>query len=212
MTLDTHIFIYDPVDQQEVFEKVCEFLDIPDTKKFKVSTGEPYGCVPSTEISNHPGQGFNAWVMTYANPDGIRYSEEYKASEKKWHDEWHLNEDEYPDGCDCTEDFADLEHRAGPHYMQISMDTAYGCRTDRGESCTELHARVIVELGQWLEERGVSFAWENEYSGTIHQGIDEEGLVKFLGGGDDAMDWFNNTVMPALPRLIEKTRKESDTE
>jgi hypothetical protein len=76
------------------------------------------------------------------------------------------------------------------------MDTAYGYQGDHGETCTVLHAKVIVDLGHWLNEKGITWAWYNEYAGTYHEGF--EGLEEFLGNGDSAQDWFRNLVLPAI--------------
>lgn len=201
MTLDTRIYIYDKVDQDEVKAKVDELLGIENPRSYEEMGSGPYGCVDegTRELSNRIAQGFNAWVMTYSNPDGIRYSDEHKAEQERWHNEYHEDpEDCSPERCPADLDFSKLEHDAGIHYMQISMDTAYGFRNDKGWNCTTLHAWVIINLGSWLDERGIRWAWENEYTGEIHHGLDKEALEEFLGGGRDAAAWFHGTVMPVI--------------
>ncbi len=202
MTLDTRIFIYDSVDHMETFEKVCELLDIPDTKNFRDEVGQPYGCVPGREISNEVAQGFDAWVMTYSNPEGIRLSEEYLQEQVRWNAKMR---ETYPDEADDIVDPTSTDPEAGVHFMQISMDTGYGGRSTRGESCTELHARVIAQLGQWLDERGLNWGWYNEYNGKYYSKYD--GLNEFLRGGLGAMDWFQNLALPAIQKDIEDRSK-----
>lgn len=177
MTLDTRIFITDPLSHREVFNKVNDLLSIPDTRVEQEGPTDGYWSkYGDYEISNRIGQGFDAWVTSYANQDGSR-----------------IEIDREPD-----ED-GEVDKRPD-YYVQISMDTAYGYQGPNGEGCATLHAKVIVDLGLWLHERGVGFSWQNEFTGDIHQGF--EGIEEFLDGGEDAQAWFRDVVQPAIPHIL----------
>lgn len=158
----------------EVHRKVEELLGIPKTALRKIKDGE---------ICNQLGQGFPAWVITY-HGDGQEVS-------KQACDEW------------CVKDYAEEEGECpGDHdpayWVKVSMDTTYGYRGENGEDCSRLHARVMIELGNWLAERGVGLIWQNEYAGTYHEWNDAEAIQRFLGGGEEAGNWFFNIVSPVL--------------
>lgn len=123
------------------------------------------------EIANAPGQGFDAWLVVYYGELG--------------HDRWCQDPDEPP--CDRQ------QHQ--PHRVRVNWDTAYGYRSELG-GCTELHAMYILDLGQWCDERGLRWAWVNEYTGKMHHG--RNGVSEFLQSGDDAMSWFTNVVVPYI--------------
>src|SRR5690242_14095966 len=57
--------------------------------------------------------------------------------------------------------------------MEVSFDTAYGYRGPEG-GCGDLHARLVRELGAWLDGRRVRWSWLNEWTGEVHEGY--EGL------------------------------------
>lgn len=52
---------------------------------------------------------------------------------------------------------------------------------------------------QWLDERGIAWSWENEFSGEIHGGEDRyERLTDLMQGGHRAESWFGAWVLPAI--------------
>jgi hypothetical protein len=63
-----------------------------------------------------------------------------------------------------------------------------------------LHASLVAQLGGWLDERGVRWAWENEFTGEIHIGDRYERLFDLLKGADNATRWFEEIVKPAVER------------
>lgn len=79
---------------------------------------------------------------------------------------------------------------------EISWDTAYGYK-DNGLTCTMLHVSALIHLRDALPE-GVTMRWQNEFTGEWHDGLEEEDLKDFLGGGDSAMEWFNGAVVPYI--------------
>jgi hypothetical protein len=68
-------------------------------------------------------------------------------------------------------------HRQGEP-VEVSIDTGYGYRGPDG-GCRDLHARVVAELGQWLDSKGIAWSWQNEFTGETHPGY--EGLADFGG-------------------------------
>jgi hypothetical protein len=85
--------------------------------------------------------------------------------------------------------------------VKLSFDTGYSYDGENGETCTELHAMLIVQIGNWLDSQGVSWKWMNEYTGDVHESY--AGLKEFLGEGDKAKAWFTGSVMPLIKRLGE---------
>lgn len=58
----------------------------------------------------------------------------------------------------------------GPAYaLAISFDTAYSGTSQRGETCDELHARLIGTVLDALPD-WIDYAWQNEYTGTWTHG------------------------------------------
>lgn len=107
-----------------------------------------------------------------------------------------------PDGGDClytTYEYDDDDNETeilNPCAAELSWDTAYGYR-EGGLTCTELHASALIYLYQSLPD-GVTMRWQNEYSGKWWDGLDNDGLTDFLGGGDEAFAWFHNVVVPVM--------------
>jgi hypothetical protein len=92
----------------------------------------------------------------------------------------------------------ETEHRPAC-WAEISLDTAYGYKDERGWGCGDLHAVLISRIGQWCDERGLRWSWKNEFTSDIHGGDDRyERLIDLTTGGFEASAWFRTTVMPAL--------------
>jgi hypothetical protein len=85
-------------------------------------------------------------------------------------------------------------HRDGEP-VEVSIDTVYSYSGPDG-GCGDLHARVVAELGQWLDFKGVAWSWQNEFTGEVHQRYD--GLTDLAGEGAEASAWVRDIVMPAL--------------
>ena len=62
--------------------------------------------------------------------------------------------------------------------------------------CGDLHARLVAELGIWLDQRGKRWKWENEFTGEIHEGYEQ--LIQLASGGFEATAWFRTMVVPAI--------------
>jgi len=142
-------------------------------------------------IWNAPGQGLCALLDMSYRPDAPYRSAEQAAS----HDEdicnlpsasWY---DEESGPCDGS-------GHSPACWLEISFDTTYGYKGDNGEGCGDLHARLVAELGQWLDERSVPWLWQNEFTGEIHSGYQQ--LIGLCSAGFEASAWFQTTVAPAI--------------
>src|SRR5690606_25459508 len=131
-------------------------------------------------IGNLPGQGLCALLDISYRPGAPLRTPEQAAE----HDEDICNlpcdGDRHPPAC----------------WLEISINTAYGYKGDNGEGCGDLHARLVAELGQWLDERGIRWSWKNEFTGDIHSGY--ERLIDLCSAGFEATAWFRTSVLPAI--------------
>ena len=189
MTLDTRIYVLDKIGHRDVFLKCNQLIGATEntrsTDKQDQSwrKGEPVE-VPGNPwtISNKPGQGLPGWLMIHYRPDAPLRADEAA------HDE------------DCEgEDDCSWNHRRAC-WLEVSIDTAYGYRGPEG-GCGDLHARLVAELGQWLDTRGVRWQWKNEFTGEVHDRYD--GLTDLGSGGAEASEWFRDIVTPAIQAGIE---------
>lgn len=195
MTLDTRIYVLDQVDARELFAYCRQLLGATDQHKTYDHPGR---------IGNELGQGLPALLgIDYGLEAPLRTPEQ--AAE---HDEdlcnlpgvdWY-SEEEGP--CDGV-------HRwRRACWAEISFDTAYGYRDDRGYGCGDLHAEYVAKVGQWLDAKGIRWEWQNEFTGEIHTGYDR--LTNLGRRGADAADWFRTTVLPAIEAdLAAKTEAQS---
>lgn len=54
-------------------------------------------------------------------------------------------------------------------YVVVRLDTTYGTGRDGGPTCTDIHNRVVRELGEWLDAQGANWWANNEFDGTWHE-------------------------------------------
>ena len=88
-------------------------------------------------------------------------------------------------------------------WADIDFDTAYGYRDAAGRGCGDLHALLVAEVGNWLDERGVRWEWRNEFTSEVHGGGDRYiRLVDIARGGFEASAWMRTTVLPAIAAHI----------
>ncbi|WP_329521228.1 hypothetical protein [Spirillospora sp. NBC_01491] len=168
MTLNTKILVQDKVSYRDVWVKCNQLIGATEATRFRneqVKTwrngeGTPQPGNP-WQIGNHLGQGLCALLNITYRPDGP-----FRASSEAC--EWYCDP-----GCDD-------EHDSPPSWLQVNFDTAYGYRDEQGRGCGDLHASLIAQLGQWLDERRVRWAWQNEFTGEIHTGYDR--LTDLRGG------------------------------
>lgn len=200
MTLSTNVYVLDPVDVPEMFRFCQELLTRYDEPDHRTPAQQKWNDEESStyhdqedqtgvrRMANRIGQGLPAILdVTYRKGGPLR-------STDIGHSEW-------------CEDDCDGEH-ARPCFADVDFDTAYSSRFSFG-GCSELHALLVSNLGEWLDERGVRWEWRNEYTGDVHGGEERyTALAGLLNSGDEAMDWFRNVVVPAIPAIVRDATKD----
>jgi hypothetical protein len=204
MTLDTRIAVraVAPVTAREIFTYCRALLDTPDrtTIKDEVEKGNRKG---QKSLWHEPGLGLDAWLIMYYGADGPmqHVCTEFcprKVGLAEWDEKkrYHVTQ---ADIDEHREEIAADPTENGWATVEISIDTGYSFMNDRGESCSDRHARFIHELGLWLDGRGCEWKWKNEYTGEWHDG--REGLEDFgsfhMSEGGPA-EWFAGAVIPAI--------------
>lgn len=182
MTLSTNVGFRGNVDAADLHRWVNEnLLKAPDAH---LKVEGPNKWTEWHQISNAPGQGFSAWVITtHNNGDLLVYLPEDTSD---WDEDDIAYHATYPTGMTAVVDF----------------DTTYGYTGPLGEGCTELHAMFIARLyHEYALPRGLEIVWQNEYSGAWNEGL--EGFSDFFDGGDDARTWFKELVVPYFNALEE---------
>jgi hypothetical protein len=179
MTLDTTIYVHDEIDRWEVFSKCREMLGATEVNPHE--DGEGWRGDGSRCLENRLGQGLPAWLrITYRESAPLRPETTFCT--------------------DCGEDDA-CSTRCSQiaTYLEVGFEMAYSYRDDEGRGPGDLHACYVVVLGQWLDERGVTWSWRNEFTGDIHGGDERyRRLPDLMRGGADAADWFANIVLPVI--------------
>lgn len=205
MTLSTNLYVLDLVDERELF-RFCQGLlakyddrpeserQSPEQQKWSDSVRHPIWNDPAGRtICNKIGQGLPAILsIDYGVERPLR-----TAKQVAEHDEdCNLPGGKYYDAerpnCDGT-----YHDRAC--WADIDFDTTYGYRDSRGWGCGDLHAVLVAEVGNWLDERGIRWEWRNEFTGDVHGGDTRyERLLDLVRGGDEAVNWFRTSVLPAI--------------
>jgi hypothetical protein len=197
MTLSTNIYILGKIDGPDLHSWVNKnLLKVTDPKVTSFAAGEQYfygwdkdQTMPQMAhnhgLHNVLGQGFDAIFELDWWDEPTTY------------DSW-VTSDEDEDDEDVKYAREKQEQIGSSYWAQINFDTAYGFNRD-GMGCTELHASYIVRLyREYFEPRGIEIVWQDEYRGTLHRNLSEDGMREFLGAGDKAMDWFFNQVSPII--------------
>lgn len=182
MTLNTRVAVREPVPLQELFMQ-CRTLIGAEDDKWQWEDRENWNKDGSRTLGMKGWQGLPGWLMIDYRPDGPLRAKD--------------NEPYFPEDGD-EEPETDPEQIRPACAYEVSLDTGYSYRGANGDSCTQLHCRFILGLAAWLDERGYSCRWQNEYAGTWHDPDNENAFKEFLGGGESAMSWFGNVVMPAI--------------
>jgi hypothetical protein len=177
MTLCTNVYVMDNADPHEVFHKCRELLNAGDHVQFTDEPAKYYEDGRHT-LRNRAGSGLDALLWLHYKP-----GEPLRAD----------------NGCDADcDDDCDRTWHDPPHWIQPSFDTAYGYENEKGWGCGVLHASLVTQLGMWLDEQGYRWAWRNEFSGEVHIGDRYERLYDLFRGGDQAKQWFEEIVVPAI--------------
>lgn len=147
MTLNTRVVIEQPYPAPRVFHHCRQLLGCTDAHVWEHERTSKWSRNP--RYGNILGQGLPALLWLHYGPDGPL-----------------LDDDE-----------DDPEERQG--FIAVHFDTAYGYArfSPNGAGCEDLHAWLIRELGRWLDERGLTWQWQNEFTGEWHRG--SEGLGEF---------------------------------
>lgn len=178
MTLNTSVYVIGGVDVHAAFHKSRELLETPPDIRV---IDEPSSWNDGQWDLRHPGGvGLDAWLWCHYKPDGpLRTPEDVARAEA---------EDDY-DGPAC--------------FFDLSFDTAYGYSDSQGRDCGGLHASLVARLGEWLDEHGARWGWQNEFTGEIHWGEDKyERLWDLFSGSDEAVAWFEGVVKPLIARHV----------
>lgn len=201
MTLDTRIVIGKPTPVRPLFDFCRELLGAPaDTPVHEgVCDGNRLG---QKEIRNPGGIGLPAWLWIYYGADGpMRHVCDKWCDRKVGPAEWDDEGEHVVTAEDVASHAADIAGdptENGWSAIEVSFDTAYGYTGPNGESCSDLHARLVRAVGAWCDRKGLPWKWQNEFTGEWHHGTD--GLAEF---GDafrstGAESWFREKALPAI--------------
>lgn len=185
MTMATDVYVLDEMRPKDLFLKCNQLIGATEYTEFRdqqiktwrkgVGKPEPGN---AWNIGNAPGQGLCALLDVYYRPGSP-----LRATDNGC--EWYCDP-----GCD------DDEHDNPACWLEVSFDTAYGYRDEQGRGCGDLHASLIAQLGQWLDDSGVRWSWMNDSHCETWTGYDH--LVDLCEAGAAASNWFRTTVMPAI--------------
>lgn len=179
MTLDTRVYVQGRIDHKLLFVKCNQLIGAHEGVRFRDRQDEwpKNGADNPWTIGNEPEQGLCAWMMVEYRPGRPLIAEG---------EHWQYCD---PETDECP---APCGH---PCWLEVSFDTAYSYSGPDG-GCGDLHARIVAELGAWLDERGIPWSWRNEFTGEVHERYD--GLTELGGGGAEASAWFRDIVAPAI--------------
>lgn len=207
MTLDTRIFILDPMPRKTLVEffvygqslltEYDEDHRTPDQQKSTCERrkrwvkGEQFeDPEASWTMGNKMGQGLPAWWEVYFYPERpYRTAEDIAADHQEYCVPYLDPEDDDP--CDGTSG-----HPSPICHVEASLDTSYGYRDERGWGCSQLHAVLVARLGLWLNERQIRWSWQNEFTSEVFEGL--QGLETLTESGEKADAWFQNSVLPMI--------------
>jgi hypothetical protein len=173
VTLTTSVAIGAPTDVLELFRFCRALLGVAEEVPFTHNASELSGC---REIYNPGGIGAPAWLWIYYGADG-------------------------PLPADTDEEADPADPLNGWACIHVTFDTAYGYTGNGGESCSDLHARLLTALGDWLDARDLPWKWQDEYTGEWHDRFD--GLAEFGDAhrSSGAAAWFDDVVRPLIGGL-----------
>jgi hypothetical protein len=200
MTLSTNIYVLDQVDVTELF-RFCQGLlakyddrhppQQPDRQAWR--DRESWRGEGLRSLSNNIGQGLPAILDIAYRPDAPLATPEQAAT--------------CTDECEPDDDYHYHPHAC---WADIDFDTAYGYKDSAGRGCGDLHALLVAEVGQWLDQRGIRWEWRNEFTSAVHGGPDRyQRLADLTSAGSEAANWFRNTALPAIATHVIAERGES---
>lgn len=176
MTLSTNVAITGPVSARAVYDFLRPLVKTPEHVQPDIKDGE---------IWNPGGVGASAWLIIYHGPDdGAQVMPRVDGADN----------DPDPDERDYLSESP--QHNGTTHVL-VDFDTAYSYR-ENGETCSDLHARLVTALGKWLDAQNAPWKWHNEYTGEWfdrYDGLAEFGDAHRATGADE---WFRSLVLPAI--------------
>lgn len=156
MTLSTNIAIVDPVPPKDLFD-YCRSLIGGKNARMEHSAPSPWG---SGTYMTVPGQGLHAWTFVHYALDGPL-----------------ILEDEATIAGYREDDPSYQPPPCNQHLIRVDFDTGYGYQ-ENGAGCSDLHAWLIVKVGEWLDERGARWWWEDEFNGQWYpQTVSPDGIL-----------------------------------
>lgn len=184
MTLNTSVYVHDRADTGAIFHLCRELLGAADRHTF---TDEPCGYRNGEWAMAHPpGLGLPAWLMIYHRAGAFLRPDADACDGNCW------TPGEGEEG--------EPEHFHRPAmWCEVTFDTGYAYRDEQGRGCGDLHACLVAALGQWLDTRGVTWSWVNEFDGAVYGGEDRYArLTELMQAGHRATEWFGAWVLPAI--------------
>lgn len=177
MTLATSFVIEQPTDPFGVFTFCRSLIGAGDFTTWKHDRPGQWKWQLNNQYRNDAGQGLCALLDVEYGPEGGPLLDERYLDE-----DWTVTE---------------VGHHDPFGYVEVGFDTAYSYSGPGGLNCSELHAGLVARLGRWCEERGLSYRWQNEYTGEWFP--DWRVAADELGqSGEAAREWFFGTVLPVI--------------
>jgi hypothetical protein len=190
MTLNTNVFVLDPINPHELFAAVLAIVAAESGQTPEMCRTEDDG---KGTLETTVGQGLCAWFRLRYNGDGPLYTAEQRAARIAIHDKWCETD------CDGSGHYDPDLFLSRPCAVKFDLDTGYSYRDTKG-GCGDLHARIVGAAGAWLDARSVRWEWENEFTGDVYTGHD--GLDTLGTGGEEAANWMRTSVLPALAQEL----------
>jgi hypothetical protein len=150
MTLTTRIAIIEPTPVREVFDECRRLIGGEQAQYRHLETSE-FGPPGVSQYRNDASQGLPALLWIYYGADAPLMPDDETGYAEEDRSSWPSK-----DGWS----------------IEVCFDTAYGYRADNGAGCSDLHASLVQQLGQWLTERGLTWLWFHEYTGEWHPSTD----------------------------------------
>jgi hypothetical protein len=145
MTLATSVHITSPINPELVFLKARQIIGIPAEHPFKILEDSGLGWDNGIWIASTPGGFRSALDVSHNNGELLKAD----------CDEWCEKPCEY--------------HRDLPlAYVDVRLDTTYGYGED-GMSCSDVHREITAKLGAWLDEQGIGWWAQDEFTGIWYE-------------------------------------------
>lgn len=181
MTLSTDLYILDQIEAKQIFKKARQVIGATEKNLYQDQEddqGFAWVNPGDRTLGNKIGSGLNAWLQVHYNSKGKLATDENAAKK---------NDEPY-------------EFNIPSHWLRVNFDTAYGYKGEKySESCSALHTKYLAELGLWLDQKKIAWAWKNEFNGEIYAGAERYiELVNFYESWEGNLGYFEKEVKPYL--------------